>query len=305
MIPSVALVFPGQGSQRHGMLDALPKPETVARLLDAAAALGDIDLRAVAATGTPEELADTRAAQPLLYLADWAWGSAAIDAGLCPLATAGHSLGEFAALAVAGVFSVEAGLELVIERARLMADRVKDVPGGMAAVLGLDAAVIATALAGIEGIWMANDNAPGQIVISGTVEGLECATAALSEAGARRIVPLSVAGPFHSPLMAPAADAFADILRRAEFSDAHVPVYQNADPTPERDADTIRQRLMHQITSPVRWTETMVNLRDAGATTLLEAGPGSVLTGLARRVDGLRALATEQGGLDTLLNEED
>lgn len=304
MRPRIALVFPGQGSQRHGMLDALPQADSVARLLDAAEALSDLDLRAVAAMGTPEQLADTRAAQPLLYLADWAWGTEAIAAGAAPVAVAGHSLGELAALAVAGVFSIEAGLELVVERSRLMAACAASVPGGMAAVLGLDAETIASAIVGIEGVWIANDNSPGQIVISGTVEGIAAAGESLGRAGARRVVRLQVAGPFHSPLMAPAADAFAAILRETAFIDAKLPVFQNADPTPETGADAIRDRLALQIVSPVRWTETMANLRDAGTDVLVECGPGAVLTGLARRMDGLTARAVEQGGLDSLLDEE-
>lgn len=285
------------------MLDALPQSDSLSRLLDAAEALSDIDLRVVAGQGTPEQLADTRAAQPLLYLADWAWGTEALAAGTAPIAVAGHSLGELAALAVAGVFSVEAGLELVVERSRLMAACAAEVPGGMAAVLGLDADAIATAIAGIPGVWVANDNAPGQIVISGTHEGVASASEALTGAGARRIVQLQVAGPFHSPLMAPAADSFADILRGTAFADAAIPVFQNADPTPETGAGALRERLARQIVSPVRWTETMTNLREAGAQVLLECGPGAVLTGLARRVDGLTAKAVEQGGLDSLLDE--
>jgi len=301
---SVALVFPGQGSQRHGMLDALPESGSLGRLLDAAEALSDLDLRAVAATGTPEQLADTRAAQPLLFLADWAWGSAALKAGLTPIAVAGHSLGELAALAVAGVYSVEAGLELVVERSRLMAECAAATPGGMAAVLGLDAGQIATAIAGIEGVWIANDNAPGQVVVSGTVEGIAAASSAISAAGARRIVPLQVAGPFHTPLMAPAADAFASMLENTAFLDARFPVCSNTDPAPVTDSATLRRRLATQIVSPVAWTPTMRALLDAGCTTLLEAGPGAVLSGLAKRVDGLEAFAAEQGGIDAVLEKE-
>jgi [acyl-carrier-protein] S-malonyltransferase len=300
----VALVFPGQGSQRHGMLDGLPQPDAVARLLDAADALSGLDLRAVAGFGTPEQLADTRAAQPLLYLADWAWGAEALAAGVAPVAVAGHSLGELAALAVAGAFSVEAGLELVVDRSRLMATQAAEAPGRMAAVLGLDSAAILRAIEGIHGVWVANDNAPGQVVISGTSVGIETATAALGEAGARRIVPLQVSGAFHSPLMGPAATAFAEVVRGAQFSDTTVPVYQNTDPTPTRDAGAIRERLIAQITSPVRWTETMRNLQADGVTTLLECGPGGVLAGLAKRVDGLRALTVEQDGIGIALSEE-
>jgi [acyl-carrier-protein] S-malonyltransferase len=300
---TIALVFPGQGSQRHGMLDSLPQADSTVRLLDAAEALSDIDLRAVAAFGTPAQLADTRAAQPLMYLADWAWGVEILRAGIVPAAVAGHSLGEYAALATAGVFSVEAGLELVVERSRLMHARAAEAPGAMAAVLGLGATAISEAIAGIEGAWIANDNAPGQIVVSGTIEGVAEASCALTEAGARRIVPLQVSGAFHTPVMEPAADTFADLLRRTEFSDATFPVYQNTDPTGERDSDAIRQRLIGQIVSPVRWTETMVNLRDSGVHVLVECGPGSVLTGLARRVDGLRACSVEDTGIDAILEE--
>ena len=299
----VALVFPGQGSQRHGMLDALPQPESSGRLLDAAEALSDLELRSVAAFGTPGQLADTRAAQPLLYLADWAWGAEALAAGIIPAAVAGHSLGELAALAIAGVFSVEAGLELVVERSRLMAARAAEVPGGMSAVLGLDGSEVAEAITGIEGVWVANDNSPGQIVITGTPDGLSDGRAAVERAGARRVLPLQVAGPFHSPLMAPASEAFAAVLGDAAFKDAAIPVYQNAGPTPERDAEALRERLMAQIVSPVRWTETMLGMRDAGITTLLECGPGSVLTNLARRVDGLHAHAAEEAGIETTIEE--
>jgi len=195
----VSLVFPGQGSQRHGMLERLPDPAKMTRLLDAAEGLSDLDLRAVARDGTPEQLSDTRAAQPLLYLADWAWGSELLAAGIRPVAVAGHSLGELAALAIAGVFSVEAGLELVVERARLMAQCAAETAGGMTAVLGLDMEALTGAVAGVPGVWVANDNAPGQVVLSGTREGLRTAEALARDAGARRVVPLQVAGPFHTP----------------------------------------------------------------------------------------------------------
>jgi len=299
----LAIVLPGQGSQRLGMLDALPYSDGMVRLLDAAEALSGLDLREVATSGTPDQLADTRAAQPLLYLADWVWGSEAIAAGLTPAFLAGHSLGELAALALAGVYSPEAGLELVVERSRLMASAAAETPGGMAAVLGMDSADIAAVVDDISGVWIANDNAPGQVVISGTHEALERATQALSEAGARRVVPLAVAGPFHSPLMAPAADAFAALLDLAAFTDARIPVLSNAEPEPATDAGLLRDRLKSQITSPVRWTETMTRMRAAGVDTLIEAGPGAVLKGLARRVEGLTAYAVEDAGVDPIVEE--
>ena len=299
-----ALVFPGQGSQRAGMLDSLRLYDGMERLLDAAEALSELPLRVIAEMGPDSELANTRAAQPLLFLADWAWGRAVLDAGARPDAVAGHSLGEFAALAIAGVFSVEAGLEMVIERSRLMATVAASTPGGMAAVLGLESTLVESVVDPIEGAWVANDNSPGQVVISGTADGLKRAGEALSDAGARRVITLFVAGPFHSPLMEPAAAAFsADVLTAAAFSDARVPVIQNAEPTPTKDAEEIRRRLSLQITSPVRWTETMDAMLEMGITKLVEAGPGNVLTGLAKRVDGLTAITVEERGVDAAIEE--
>jgi len=298
-----ALVFPGQGSQRAGMLDAVPELESLGRLLDAAEALSDLELSKIAREGDPADLADTRIAQPLLYLADWAWGFTLLESGVEPFALAGHSLGELAALAVAGVFSAEAGLELVVERSKLMAATAAATPGGMSAVLGMDSATISATIEGIEGVWVANDNAVAQVVISGTHEGLDTASAALLEAGARKVVPLAVSGPFHSPLMEPARVAFERILLGTDFCDAAIPVLQNTDPTPETDAERIRERLINQITSPVRWTETMAALASGGPITLIESGPGSVLTGLAKRVDGVTGVAIESSDLETIVEE--
>ena len=296
----VAFTFPGQGSQRPGMLSAMPHIEGLDRLVDAAEALTDVELRVMSLMAPAEDLADTRVAQPMLFLSDWAWGTALLAAGIRPIAVAGHSLGELAALAISGVFSVEAGLELVAERSRLMATAAAAASGGMAAVLGMDGDTIAASLEGMSGVWMANDNAPGQVVISGTHEGLEAATRGLTEAGARKIVPLNVAGPFHSPLMEPARAAFAEVLAQTAFAAPAWPVVQNTDPTPTSDPSEIRTRLAAQITAPVRWTETMAALRDMGAATLIEAGPGAVLKGLARRMDDLEALSVEDGGIEAV-----
>ncbi|GAB4285261.1 MAG: ACP S-malonyltransferase [Coriobacteriia bacterium] len=296
-----ALVFPGQGSQRTGMLDRLPGLESLDRLLDAAEGLSGLDLAAIAADGPDDALRDTRAAQPLLYLADWAWGTTLLAAGLEPVAVAGHSLGEYAALALAGVFSAEAGLELVIERSRLMAQAAIETPGGMAAVLGLDGSLVAESVARISGVWVANDNAPGQVVISGTHAGIEAAIVALDQAGARRVVPLDVAGAFHSPLMADAAERFARTLDAADFAPAVIPVVSNSDPVPTTDPAALKERLSAQMVSPVRWTETMAVLAEHGVEALIEAGPGSVLRGLARRVDGLDAYSVEDSGLELVV----
>jgi len=285
------------------MLETIPEHDTLVRLLDAAEALTDIDLRTVATLGPESELADTRAAQPLLYLADWCWGDALIDAGVVPAVVAGHSLGELAALAIAGVFSVEAGLELVVERSKLMATCALTTPGTMAAVLGLPSSDIAEAISEIEGVWLANDNSEAQVVISGTHAGVEAASEAIVRAGARKVVPLNVAGPFHSPLMEPARAAFEELLRGADFHDAKIPVVQNTKPTPTTASEVIRERLVAQIASPVRWTETMAAISGDGPVTVIEAGPGSVLTGLARRLPDTTALAVESTGFEHILKE--
>lgn len=298
-----AFVFPGQGSQRAGMLDAVPENEALDRLLDAAEALSDLELRTIARLGDETDLADTRVAQPLLYLADWAWGVSLIESGIEPDLLAGHSLGELAALAIAGVYSVEAGLELVVERSKLMASTAAATPGTMSAILGMTSDSIAEAITDIDGVWVANDNSAGQVVISGTHEGVNAASEALANAGARKIVPLKVAGPFHSPLMQPAAHAFAEIVRGAEFADATVPVLQNTDPAPTTDAILIQQRLMSQITSPVRWTETMATLASEGPTLVIECGPGAVLGGLSRKIEGVTALSVETAGIERILEE--
>jgi [acyl-carrier-protein] S-malonyltransferase len=285
------------------MLAQAPHNDAFERLIDAAEALSDQDLRSLSAMGESDDLSGTRVAQPLLYLCDWAWGIALLESGVEPVAVAGHSLGEFAALAVAGAFSVEAGLELVVERSRLMASAAAATPGAMSAVLGLEARAIAETIDGIDGVWVANDNAPGQVVISGTSDGVAAASEALREAGARRIVELAVAGAFHSPLMEPARVAFAEILREAQINDTWLPVVQNTEPIATSDSETIRRRLIDQITSPVRWTETMYELRDKGATTLVEAGPGAVLAGLAKRVDGLVGVSADSIGIDAVVQE--
>lgn len=298
-----AFIFPGQGSQRQGMLDALPETEDLDRLLDAAEALSGLELQTIASMGGDEDLADTRVAQPLLYLTDWAWANAMMDAGLTPDAVAGHSLGEFAALAVAQVFSVEAGLELVVERSRLMASVAAATPGGMIAVLGMEPALVAELVSSMSGAWLANDNGPGQVIVSGTPHGLDKATAELTHAGARKIIRLKVAGPFHSPLMEPARAAFAQILTQADFSPAMVPVVQNTDPTATTDPDLIKARLQLQITAPVRWSETMQALSAAGIQVLVEAGPGAVLRGLGRNMEGIEVTAVEDAGIEKIAEE--
>ncbi len=300
---SAVLAFPGQGSQRQGMLEAIPETESLDRLLDAAEALIGHDLRRLASEGTPSELADTRIAQPLLYLTDWAWGSALLEIGVRPVAVAGHSLGELAALAIADAYSVEAGLELVCRRSQLMAHAAEQTPGTMAACLGLDRDVVARVIQDVEDVWVANDNSTDQVVISGTHEGVTAATEALRTAGSRRIVPLDAAGPFHSPLMSSAAQEFSRTLDDTELNEATVPVIQNTRPDPTTDPVSIRDALVYQMLSPVRWTESMRAIASYAPVTLIETGPGSVLKGLARKVEGLQAISVEDTDLESLVEE--
>ena len=302
-VARIAFAFPGQGSQHAGMLDAVPENDAFERLLDAAEALTGLELRTIVAMGAAEELSDTRIAQPLLYLTDWAWAVTLMETGIVPSVVAGHSLGEFAALAIAGAFSVEAGLELVVERSKLMAATAGATPGGMTAVLGLDSETVSDTIGSIEGAWVANDNSPGQVVISGTQSGIDAASEALATAGARRLVPLKVAGPFHSPLMEPARSAFEEILDQTEFRSPAIPIIQNTDPAPSQDGVLIRARLTEQMTTPVRWTETMQALAQEGPVTMLEAGPGSVLCGLARGYDDITALPVENSELERIAEE--
>jgi [acyl-carrier-protein] S-malonyltransferase len=174
----------------------------------------------------------------------------------------------------------------------------------MSAVLGLDASSVASVCATVEGVWIANDNAPGQVVISGTREGVAAATDALSSAGARKVVPLAVAGAFHTPLMDIAAEAFRRVLDRTRFRDAAIAVYSDTVPSAETAGDVLRERLAGQISGPVHWSGIMGALVDDGCRTLLECGPGTVLSDLAKRVAGLTARPVEEAGIAAVLEEE-
>lgn len=283
------------------MLDAVPLSPQIQLALQQAGELMGLDLREIAANGSRRALASTSVAQPLLFVADLAWAYALEDAGVRPAVVAGHSLGELAALTFAGVVPLEDGVRLVTERGRIMSEVASAVPGTMAAVLGMERDMVASLVADIPGVWVANDNSEGQAVISGLGAGVESAIQALTAAGARKVVPLDVAGPFHCPLMAPARDYFATLLASVPFADARIPVVQNTEPIPTTDAETLRTRLADQITAPVRWRETMDAFRAEGVTHVVETGPGAVLAGLARKVDGLTAIAVETDGIQAVV----
>ncbi|MDQ2754254.1 MAG: ACP S-malonyltransferase, partial [Actinomycetota bacterium] len=200
-------------------------------------------------------------------------------------AVAGHSLGEYTALVAAAALTPRSGAKLVAARGDAMQAAADAHPGTMAAVLGLDPEVVARACAGIDGAWVANDNAPGQVVISGTVEGVDAAGQLARELGAKRVLPLAVGGAFHSPLMAPAADQLRTALEAADFQRAAVPVVANVDADAHQDGWPAR--LGAQLTSPVRWRQSLVTLAGLGVTHFLELGPGVELSGMVKRsVDG-------------------
>lgn len=244
------------------------------------------DIQSIMFDGTEEDLMRTSVTQPAIFIHSVA---AALDAGLEQSAgmTAGHSLGEFSALVAAGVLSFEDGLRLVAIRANAMQKACDLQESAMAAIVGLDDEVVEAVCAAVtaEIVVPANYNTLGQLVISGSVAGVEQAIALATERGARMARRLTVNGAFHSPLMEPARLELADGIDRSLFQDARIPVYQNVTAQPARGRDTIKQNLLSQLTSPVRWTQTMRQMIADGATEFVEAGPGNVLRGLLKRLD--------------------
>lgn len=271
-----AWVFPGQGSQGIGMgLDLLELPLAQQRFAQAEAVLGWSVVDVVADPG--DKVSHTRYTQPCLYVVESLLADLLTDQGWRPAALAGHSLGEYVALYVAGVFDFGTGLALVKQRAELMSTACD---GMMAALLGFDNDALQAQLAATPGVVLANDNNPGQVVISGTVTGVEAIMATVK---AKRAVPLNVSGAFHSPLMARAAEAFAALLAPVHFSDAQVAVLSNVDPTPATAGAVLKQRLAEQMTGAVRWREITLALPALGIDQVVEVGPGNVLTGLVKR----------------------
>ncbi len=282
------LLFPGQGSQYVGMgrklADTLPAART---LLDKAVAALGFDLAAVLFDGPEEKLVRTDITQPAIFTVSAMALEAVKDAGATFDYVAGHSLGEYSALYAAGAFSFEDGLALVRLRGQLMAQAGDKSPGAMAAVLGLEPdkleAVLAEAsAAGL--VVAANYNSPGQIVISGTVAGVEAASRLAEPAGAKKVVRLAVGGAFHSPLMEFAVPGLREGLARAALKAPRVPLISNVEAAPVSDPEAIRALLLRQLTSPVRWVESMRKALALGCAEALEVGPGKVLMGLARGI---------------------
>lgn len=279
----LALLFPGQGSQRPQMgapWAGHPSWAVVERLSDATGR----DVAHLLTEADADTLRATRNAQLATFAVSLVVLYAARATGLdyVPVAAvAGHSLGEYTALVAAGALGAEAGARLVAERGEAMQEAADHAEGTMAAVLGLEADEVGRACAGVDGAWPANDNAPGQVVIAGTPPAVEAAAAAARTLGAKRVVPLAVGGAFHSPLMAPAQTRLDRALRDAHFHDAAMDLVANVDARAHRDG--FAELLSRQLVSPVRWRESLETLDRAGVTHFLELGPGTELSGMVKR----------------------
>lgn len=283
-----ALVFPGQGAQTPGMGKSLYDSSEKARALyqEADRLLG-FSLTDVMFNGSEEDLRQTRVTQPAVFLDSVT--KALCQENLSFDMTAGHSLGEFSALTVSGALSFKDGLLLVSKRAQAMQQACQMRPSGMAAVLNLDAEVIEGICKEVtqegEVVVAANYNCPGQIVISGTLPGIETACKRLMEAGARRAIPLKVSGAFHSPLMLPAKVELEKAILETEFNQPACPVYQNIDALPHTDPEQIKANLVSQLTGSVKWMQIVERMIQDGATSFTESGPGTVLQGLIRKTN--------------------
>lgn len=281
-----AYIFPGQGAQFPGMAKDLYDNDSRAReLLERADSILGFDITDIMFNGSAEDLKQTRVTQPAIFLHSVILAMCSHD--FRPDMVAGHSLGEFSALTAAGALDFEDGLRLVAIRAEAMQKACESNPGTMAAVIGLPADIIESICAETVGtVVPANYNCDGQIVISGTSEAVAEASARLKEAGAKRVVQLPVGGAFHSPLMKQAEAELAEGIRSVHFNKPICPVYQNVNALPVTDPEEIRRNLLAQLTSPVRWTQTVINMTADGADHFLESGPGKVLQGLVSKIVG-------------------
>lgn len=281
-----AFVFPGQGAQFVGMGKDLYENNPVAKeMFDKANEILGFNITDLMFNGTDEDLRQTKVTQPAIFLHSVILAKTMGD-DFNPDMVAGHSLGEFSALVAAGALSFEDGLRLVSARAQALQKACEKTPSTMAAVLALPDAKVEELCASVtEGVVVpANYNCPGQIVISGSIEGVDAACAKMLEAGAKRALKLKVGGAFHSPLMEPARAELADAIAHTDFHAPKCPVYQNVNAEPQTDPETIKKNLIAQLTAPVRWTQTVQNMIAAGADTFVEVGPGAVLQGLVKKI---------------------
>ncbi len=280
-----AYVFPGQGAQFVGMgKDLYDNSQMAKDLFEKANKILGFSITNLMFEGTDEDLKQTKVTQPAIFLHSVIL-SKTLGEDFKPGMVAGHSLGEFSALVANQALNFEDGLKLVYKRAMAMQKACEAEPSTMAAIIGLDDEVVESVCKGIDDIVVpANFNSPGQLVISGSKEGINKACAKLKEEGAKRALPLKVGGAFHSPLMEPARLELAEAINATSFNQPVCPVYQNVTAKPTTDPSVIKENLIAQLTSPVRWTQTMKNMLEDGATQYIEVGPGNVLQGLMRKV---------------------
>lgn len=281
-----AFVFPGQGAQFVGMgKDLFDQSSKAKEMFHKANKILGFKITDMMFDGTDEDLRQTKVTQPAIFLHSVILASVLED--FDPSMVAGHSLGEFSALVANKVLTFEDGLKLVAKRANAMQKACEIQPGTMAAVIGMEDDQVEKICASISDtvVVPANYNSPGQIVISGSIEGVEKASEMLKEAGAKRVLPLKVGGAFHSPLMEPARVELAEAINETKFNPGICPIYQNVTGQSVTDPEIIKKNLVAQLTSPVRWTQTMLNMIANGLNCVVEVGPGTVLQGLFKKVD--------------------
>lgn len=281
-----AYVFPGQGSQFVGMGKDLYENSVLAKeMFDRANEVLGFNITDIMFNGTDEDLKQTKVTQPAIFLHSVILAKTMGNA-FQPDMVAGHSLGEFSALVAAGALSFEDGLKLVLARALAMQKACEKEPSTMAAILNLDDDVVEKICSEIDGVVVpANYNCPGQLVISGSVGAVQTACERLTEAGARRALILPVGGAFHSPLMEPAREELAAAINSTNINSPICPIYQNVNALPMIDSEQIKANLIAQLTAPVKWTQTMQNMLQDGASSVIEVGPGKVLQGLFKKVN--------------------
>ena len=300
----IGWLFPGQGSQYVGMgLDLKENSEKAKEYFDISNEIMNCDIQSIIFNGPKELLKKTEYTQPAIYIVSVITGYLLIDKGLKPTALAGHSLGEYSALAIGGAFDFTTGLKLVKSRSENMANAGMEKSGTMAALVGLDDETVINLCKSYEGngvVVPANFNSPGQVVISGNISAVEWAITSSKDAGARMAVELNVSGAFHSPLMSPARENLAEMINSLEISDTVYPVFTNVDAKPVTKAIDIKSSLIQQLENPVLWAKSILEMKNKGINHFIEVGPGKVLQGLNKRID--RSIISQ--GVDSITKLE-
>jgi len=300
----IGWLFPGQGSQYVGMgLDLKQNSEKAKEYFNKSNEIMNCDIQSIIFNGPEELLKKTEYTQPAIYIVSVITGYLLIDKGLKPTALAGHSLGEYSALAIGGAFDFTTGLKLVKSRSENMANAGMEKSGTMAALVGLDDETVISLCKSYEGngvVVPANFNSPGQVVISGNINAVEWVIKSSRDAGARMAVELNVSGAFHSPLMSPARENLAEMINSLEISNTVYPVFTNVDAKPVTKAIDIRGSLIQQLENPVLWAKSILEMKDKGINHFIEVGPGKVLQGLNKRID--RSIISQ--GVDSIIKLE-